>query len=123
VHHVTSPPMLLVNARSLSIDARSTIDRGCVKTKSCVVAQRIVSTLVRQRQSGPDFVARDGFDQFDSRSSFWTPPSVGNALIAMTRKPLGPHHLHQRQDANDLHRTLQVVSEHMQAHFRTDAWQ
>ena len=35
-----------------------------------------MSTLVRQRQSGPDFVARDGFDQFDSRSSFWTPPRV-----------------------------------------------
>ena len=65
---------------------------------------------------------RDELDQFDSQSSFWTPPRVDSA-IAMTKRPLGPHRLHQRQDANDLHRTFQVVSEHMQAHFRTDAWQ
>src|SRR5206468_11849180 len=73
-------------------------------------------------ESGPDLVMRDELDQFDSQSSFWTPPRVDSA-IAMTKRPLGPHRLHQRQDANDLHRTFQVVNEHMQAHFRTDAWQ
>ena len=67
-------------------------------------------------------VVRDELVSSILKSSFWTPPRGDNA-IARTKRPLGPHRLHERQDANDLHGTFQVVSEHMQAHFRTDAWQ
>ena len=41
-------------------------------------------------------------------------------FISQGARALGPHRLHQRSDAYDLHDAFEVVGQYMQAHLGTD---
>jgi hypothetical protein len=41
-------------------------------------------------------------------------------FILQEEKALGPHRLHQRSDAHDLHDAFEIVGQHMETHLGTD---